>query len=310
MAVHWTHPVLTSALAAVLCLTDRPGAGADWSDWIDAPIPPVPVLRIDQALYDPTPVDITITAFGQQVPRRVTGHALRSDITVWQRMHVADWNRVPERLRHAGLDAMIRRHRAVITSPAAWARMSAFDWDDTPQPVRVLACLRMVDYWTAAYGVGAEHGLQRRDVAAMLAAIVMTESWFDHRAVNVGYRGRLDLGLAQASRPARERMRRLYEVGIADTYLSDEDYFNPWHATRFVAMWTSLLLDQVGGDLAMAVRAYHRGVARATDEAGDRYLETVRSRLRRFVLNLDSTPAWDYLWKRNTQLEAEQWVSA
>jgi hypothetical protein len=102
-------------------------------------------------------------------------------------------------------------------------------------------------------------------------------------------------------------MRQLYHAGVIDTVLSDDDYVNPWMATRFVAVWMMIMLDEANGNLDLAVRAYNRGIDRARDDRGTAYLAMVRQRLQRYIRNEGAPPAWAYMWRRAREIERQQW---
>ena len=299
---------LLVSMAVVVLLLGAGTAALDW--WVrhtTGTVPAIAEIDLYPLFVDITPVTVHLAVGGTVMDWRTTADDILHNVLLWQRMRLPDWNSVPNGLRRRGLANMLERHRRILVDPTAWDHMSAAEWDLVPQPMRTVAYRQMVDYWAGYYDVGGGFGLPPGLVADTLAAIIMTESWFEHRAVFVNPDGDRDLGLAQASDYARERLRELHERGRVDFTATDAEYFNPWTATRFVAVWMGLLLDEAGGDLDLAVRAYNRGMARAHDEAGTVYLALVRRRLDRFIRNRDAPPAWTIVWTEARALERKAW---
>jgi hypothetical protein len=161
-------------------------------------------------------------------------------------MRFDDWDGVSADVRQAALDKIWQRFQHVVAAPREWDRMSTADWDVVPQPVRAMAFLPTMRYWSGYYGVGSAFNLPRGTVTNTMCAIMMAESWFEHRAVSTSRSGNRDIGLGQLSDWTRGRLTHLFDTGRIDFAPADEAaYYDPWQATRMLAVWFDLMLTSI-----------------------------------------------------------------
>lgn len=272
-------------------------AGArDWAH--DRTYPPVAPPDLAAALADERPVTVTITTpTWDRETVTVTVDTVRSDRRLWRQMHLGDWDAVSISLRERALETMLVGYAPVLRR-AEWEGMGTADWDVVPQPMRAAAYLRMVHHWTAARAVGAEFGYSTAQMAQTIAAIVMAESWFEHRAFNENRYGNRDLGLAQCSDYCRRTVAAMAEAGELPFAPTDADYFDPRIGSYIATIWFERELQRAEGDVSLAIRAYHRGLDAAMDEKGDLYLAKVERLRDQYIRTQRASPSWAYLTAR------------
>ena len=257
---------------------------------------PVPAPSPLTALSNVAPIPITITTPAwTKVREIVTVDQLHTDHRLWRQMHFGDWDGVSVAYRETALKAMIRAHADLFRGPDRWRTMTAADWDDIPQPIRAMVYLRMIWHWAAMERVGVEFNLNPEKVALTIGAIVMAESWFEHRAINVNPWGNRDFGLAQCSDFCRAEIAAMIARCELLFRPTDADYFNPWIATRIATVWFRRELRNANGDLDLAARAYHRGIDQALDEKGDVYIARVQQLRDRYIRAQGPSETWRFL---------------
>ena len=122
-----------SAVTWVIALLVTLAGGYLWlSQEIDTTPPGVPALDIYTPLLDRATVAVTVRAGDQRLVTYVTADDVRTNVSLWRRMHLAEWNNVPTPLREEGLDNMLARYRGILMNPRAWDAMTVHDWDLVP----------------------------------------------------------------------------------------------------------------------------------------------------------------------------------
>jgi hypothetical protein len=261
-------------------------------DWDGPRTPDALAPSIYETIIDGRPVSFTLTVNWHKVGLTSTMERLSSDPFLWRNMHFDDWDRVPPALRGGALDGMLSRYAGALGGPDVWAQLTAADWDVVPQPVRAVVFPRMAAHWARVYGLTNIYALSPDLVVDTLASVMMAESWFEHRGVNVNAWGNRDIGLGGCSDHCRRTLAAMATSGDLDFSLTEEDYFNPWHATRAMVVWFGLELVRAGGDLDLAIRAYHRGFPSAMDAKGDAYLANVQRLRTRYFRGSIASPTW------------------
>ena len=266
-------------------------------------VPPTPrAVPAYDAVADTRPLLVTVTRDWKKIQLQCSADEVIASPSIWMDMHFADWDHLPADIRRRGLLRLRHRFANALAGAPAWSLMRTVDWDAMPQPVRMAVFPLMIEHWVRQYGLGSALGVPLPLVSDTVSAIVMAESWFQHRADVVNEWGNRDIGLGQCSDRCRRELARLAETGSIGFTLNDEDYFNPWHATRAAVVWFGLELVRAEGDVDLAIRAYHRGFEAASRGEGVEYLQNVRRlRGKYFESAAGHSPTWRRLaaWARS-----------
>lgn len=115
-------PAAWSALSLAAVLIVSAAAYVWLRHTLATSLPVVATVDVYSVFVDSTPVIVTIAAGGERVEWHTTADDVRSNTALWRRMHLANWNEVPEPLRAEALDNMFERHRVVLDEPACLGR--------------------------------------------------------------------------------------------------------------------------------------------------------------------------------------------
>ena len=86
------------ALTVVLALVVLPAVGLAWlCRSLEATPPAVPPPDLLNSFFDTTPVTVVFTVEGEKILWSTTADDIRSNLTLWRRMHLAKWNTYPNR---------------------------------------------------------------------------------------------------------------------------------------------------------------------------------------------------------------------
>jgi hypothetical protein len=287
-------------LAAAVLMALVAAAGYGWaqlSHWVnarDAPLVSSP--DIVEAVTDRRTVRITTTTPDWKTESKVVPlERLGWDPSIWQQMHFGNWDQLPQDVREPALRRMVHVYAPLLRDPAAWLDMRVEDWDKVPQPIRAVAFLRMAHHWAVSRQPGAEFGLDPVRMGQTVGAIMLAESWFDHRAMHVNAWGNRDMGLAQCSDHCRKTLEDMAVNGEIPFAPTDEEYFDPSIASWVATVWFERELRRSHGDVDRAIRAYHRGQDNAMDEKGTAYLANVLRLRERYVITQRSSESWRFL---------------
>jgi hypothetical protein len=87
----------------MLVLVALSAAGVAVERSLTTVLPTVPGPDLIDIFFDRTPATITFTIAGRPLGWRTTADDVRGYLRLWRRLHLAEWNQVPEPLRQQGL---------------------------------------------------------------------------------------------------------------------------------------------------------------------------------------------------------------
>ena len=236
-------------------------------------IPPYikPISAYSTIVNDHT-LEARITAGGFKLPFKAVRSDVESNGFFWRNAYIDDWDLLPADARERGLEKLMEKYKGFLFDAGKWSEMNASSWDYVPPPVRTIAYMNMIDYWSRHYNGGKKFGMSTKEFAGLVKAIVKAESWYEHRAINRNPDGTKDLGLSHLTDCSRKSISNLFGKNY-----TGKDYLNPLVGTEAAVLWFSQMLNESNGDVKQAVRAYNKGTAKAREGEGAEYYERVSS---------------------------------
>ncbi len=228
----------------------------------------------------------------------VSSNNLLNDSSLWRMLLPESLDPLPEDLRNRIIEKQFSGLEKIFEEDT-WKNMSANDWDEIPRITRMTAFLKMAVNKAKKYDLQKNSNLP--DIDKWFAAIIVQESYLDHRAINYNFSSKkASTKTYVESTELEDKLKYLSEVNVvsekkyvskainknyngadlglgqhsdfARKYLrskkefrniSDEQFFNPDSALDAAAFYYLNELIDCKKNVKLAIKAYNVGILNA-----------------------------------------------